>query len=84
LTLSRHSPQTGASSQSSIKESRGRNTAAQRSDLPGVGDFVAVRIAMGEGPAIIELLKTHKASQIGLYGKYLTYAILDPRIRLTR
>ena len=33
---------------------RSRNTAAQRSDLPGVGDFVAVRIAMGEGPAIIE------------------------------
>jgi hypothetical protein len=33
---------------------RSRNTAAQRSDLPGVGDFVAVRIAMGEGPAMIE------------------------------
>lgn len=31
-----------------------RNTATQRSDLPGVGDFVAVRLAMGDGPATIE------------------------------
>ncbi len=33
---------------------RVRNAAAQRSDLPGVGDFVAVRLAMGDGPATIE------------------------------
>ncbi len=31
-----------------------RNTAAQRSDLPGVGDFVALRLAAGDGPATIE------------------------------
>ena len=31
-----------------------RNTAEQRSDLPGVGDFVAVRLAEGDGPATIE------------------------------
>jgi ribosome biogenesis GTPase / thiamine phosphate phosphatase len=33
---------------------RVRNAAAQRSDLPGAGDFVAVRLAMGDGPATIE------------------------------
>ena len=31
-----------------------RNTAEERSDLPGVGDFVAVRLAEGDGPATIE------------------------------
>jgi len=31
-----------------------RNAVAQRSDLPGVGDFVAVRLAEGDGPATIE------------------------------
>jgi len=31
-----------------------RKAAAQRSDLPGVGDFVALRLAMGDGPATIE------------------------------
>lgn len=31
-----------------------RNTAAQRSDLPGVGDFVAVSLSEGDGPATIE------------------------------
>ena len=31
-----------------------RNAAAQRSDLAGVGDFVAVRLANGDGPATIE------------------------------
>jgi ribosome biogenesis GTPase len=31
-----------------------RNAAAQRSDLPGVGDFVALRLASGLGPATIE------------------------------
>ncbi len=31
-----------------------RNAAAQRSDLPGVGDFVALRLAAGSGPATIE------------------------------
>src|ERR1700674_5909372 len=33
-----------------------RNTAVQRSDLPGVGDFVAVRLAEGDGPATIEVV----------------------------
>jgi ribosome biogenesis GTPase / thiamine phosphate phosphatase len=31
-----------------------RNAAQQRSDLPGVGDFVALRLAQGDGPATIE------------------------------
>jgi ribosome biogenesis GTPase / thiamine phosphate phosphatase len=33
-----------------------RNDAAQRSDLPGVGDFVAVRPAPDDGPATIEAI----------------------------
>jgi ribosome biogenesis GTPase len=33
---------------------RVRNGVAQRSDLPGVGDFVALRLAVGDGPATIE------------------------------
>jgi ribosome biogenesis GTPase / thiamine phosphate phosphatase len=33
-----------------------RNTAEQRSDLPGVGDFVALRLADSDGPATIELV----------------------------
>ncbi len=31
-----------------------RNEAAQRSDLPAVGDFIALRLAMADGPARIE------------------------------
>jgi ribosome biogenesis GTPase len=31
-----------------------RNEAVQRFDLPGVGDFVALRLAMRDGPAVIE------------------------------
>lgn len=31
-----------------------RNDAVERSDLPGVGDFVALRLTAGDGPAIIE------------------------------
>jgi ribosome biogenesis GTPase / thiamine phosphate phosphatase len=31
-----------------------RNESVQRFDLPGVGDFVALRLAMGDGPAVIE------------------------------
>ena len=31
-----------------------RKVAAQRSDLPGVGDFVVLRLAAGDGPATIE------------------------------
>ena len=31
-----------------------RNAATQRSDLPGVGDFVAIRLAAGDGSASIE------------------------------
>jgi ribosome biogenesis GTPase / thiamine phosphate phosphatase len=31
-----------------------RNAAQQRSDLPGVGDFVALRLPQGDGPATIE------------------------------
>jgi ribosome biogenesis GTPase len=35
---------------------RVRNTMSQRSDLPGVGDFVGVRLAVGDGPATIEVV----------------------------
>jgi ribosome biogenesis GTPase len=35
---------------------RMRNTSAQRSDLPGVGDFVAVNLSDGDGPATIEVV----------------------------
>lgn len=35
---------------------RFRNSALQRSDLPGVGDFVAIRLAEGDGPASIEAI----------------------------
>lgn len=37
-----------------VATGRIRNAAGQRSDLPGVGDFVAVRLATGDGPATIE------------------------------
>jgi ribosome biogenesis GTPase len=33
-----------------------RNSAAQRSDLPGVGDFVGVRLAAGDGAGTIEIV----------------------------
>jgi ribosome biogenesis GTPase len=33
-----------------------RNLAVQRSDLPGVGDFVGVRLAAGDGPSTIEIV----------------------------
>ncbi len=33
-----------------------RNTVAQRSDLPGVGDFVAVSLSRGDGPSTIEVV----------------------------
>ena len=35
---------------------RVRNMAEQRSDLPGVGDFVGLRLAAGDGPATIEVV----------------------------
>ena len=37
-----------------VMTGRLRNAQKQRSDLPGVGDFVAVRPAEGDGPAVIE------------------------------
>ena len=33
-----------------------RNSVVQRSDLPGVGDFVGVRLAAGDGPGTIEVI----------------------------
>jgi ribosome biogenesis GTPase / thiamine phosphate phosphatase len=33
---------------------RSRNEASERSDLPGVGDFVALQLAIDDGPAIIQ------------------------------
>lgn len=41
-----------------------RNLATQRSDLPGVGDFVAFRPAAGDGPATIEGVLTRTSALI--------------------
>ena len=41
-----------------------RNSADQRSDLPGVGDFVAVRPADGDGPATIEAVLARTSALI--------------------
>jgi ribosome biogenesis GTPase len=45
---------TGTTELSAGTTGRIRNSAVQRSDLPGVGDFVALRPALGDGPATIE------------------------------
>jgi ribosome biogenesis GTPase len=45
---------TGSAELSAAMTGRLRNAAAQRSDLAGVGDFVALRPAPGEGAATIE------------------------------
>jgi ribosome biogenesis GTPase len=45
---------TGTSELSAVITGRLRKSAAERSDLPGVGDFVAIRMAEGDGPAPIE------------------------------
>ncbi len=41
---------------SAVAPGRLRSEAAQRSDLPGVGDFVALRLAVGDGPATVEVV----------------------------
>jgi ribosome biogenesis GTPase / thiamine phosphate phosphatase len=41
-----------------------RNSAVQRSDLPGVGDFVALRLAKGDGPATIEAVLPRSSALI--------------------
>ena len=41
-----------------------RNSAKQRSDLPGVGDFVALRASSGDGPATIEGVLTRSSALI--------------------
>jgi ribosome biogenesis GTPase len=43
---------------------RVRNTVSQRSDLPGVGDFVALRLAIGDGPATIEAVLSRTTALI--------------------
>lgn len=45
---------TGATEVSAGTTGRVRNTAAKRSDLPGVGDFVALNLSEGDGPSTIE------------------------------
>lgn len=45
---------TGATEFSAGKAGRSRKTSALRSDLPGVGDFVAVRLPEGDGTATID------------------------------
>jgi ribosome biogenesis GTPase / thiamine phosphate phosphatase len=47
---------TDAAEVTAVVTSRVRNTAAQRSELPGVGDFVAIRLAIDDGPATIEVV----------------------------
>lgn len=47
---------TGAIELSAGVTGRMRNRVAQRSDLPGVGDFVAVTVSEGDGPSTIELV----------------------------
>ncbi len=41
-----------------------RNEAVQRSDLPGVGDFVAIRLATGDGPALIEAVLPRTSAMV--------------------
>lgn len=41
-----------------------RNVASQRSDLPGVGDWVALRLSVGDGPASIEAVLPRAAELI--------------------
>jgi ribosome biogenesis GTPase / thiamine phosphate phosphatase len=41
-----------------------RNDAAQRTDLPGVGDFVAVRPAADDGPATIEAVLPRRTAMV--------------------
>ena len=45
---------TAAAELSAEVSGRLRNEAVQKFDLPGVGDFIALRLATGEGPARIE------------------------------
>lgn len=45
---------TDATELSAVISGRLRKSAAQSSDLAGVGDFVALRPALGDGPAVIE------------------------------
>ena len=47
---------TEATELSASTTGRMRKTAAQRSDLPGVGDFVAVSVSEGDSPSTIELV----------------------------
>lgn len=51
---SHHQVATQAGELSAAATGRLRNLSAERSDLPGVGDFVALRLAGGDGPATIE------------------------------
>ena len=41
-----------------------RNSASLRSDLPGVGDFVALRLSVGDGPASIEAVLPRAAELV--------------------
>ncbi len=41
-----------------------RNEASQRTDLPGVGDFVAVQLAIDDGPAIIKAVLTRTSAMV--------------------
>ena len=56
---------TDAAELTAIVAGRVRDSAAQRSDLPGVGDFVATRLTKGDGPATIEVVLPRVSALVG-------------------
>jgi ribosome biogenesis GTPase / thiamine phosphate phosphatase len=61
---SHHRVATEAIELSAESTGRIRNAAVQRSDLPGVGDFVGLRLSSGDGPATIETVLTRTSALI--------------------
>jgi ribosome biogenesis GTPase / thiamine phosphate phosphatase len=66
---------------SAVATGRMRNTSARLSDLPGVGDFVAVNLSEGDGPATIEVVLPRTSALIrkrsGKSGPQLLAANID-------
>jgi ribosome biogenesis GTPase len=61
---SHHRVATEASEISAVTSGHLRHVTVQRSDLPGVGDFVAVRLAGGDGAATIEVVLARTSALI--------------------
>jgi ribosome biogenesis GTPase len=63
-----------------------RNSAVQRSDLPGVGDFVGVRLAAGNGPSTIEIVlaRNNRPNSQGVWRTSATALGGECRYRLHR